>query len=78
MLSTFQRQFSDVLGVTLDRITPDTTLADLGADSLDLVELVMELDEEFDISIPDDVAQRIQTIGDLMRYIEQQRRKPGG
>ena len=78
LLSTFQRQFSDVLGVTLDRITPDTTLADLGADSLDLVELVMELDEEFDVSIPDDIAQRIQTIGDLMRYIEQQRRKPGG
>ncbi len=78
LLSAIQRQFGGLLDVAVDRITADATLSDLAADSLDTVELVMELEEDFDVSIPDDVAQRIQTIGDLIRYIEQQRRKPGG
>lgn len=77
-LTSFQRQFVDSLGVTPDRIMADTAFADLGADSLDTVELVMELEEEFDITIPDDVAERIQTLGDAIRYIEEQRRKPDG
>ena len=43
---------------------------DLGADSLDTVELVMELEEEFDINIPDDAAEKIQTVGQAVEYIE--------
>ena len=48
--------------------------SDLGADSLDTIEFVMTLEEEYDVSIPDDVAERIQTIGDAVRYIQNQRR----
>jgi len=46
-----------------------TSIADLGVDSLDVVELVMELEEELDIDIPDDVAERSQTVGDVLRHI---------
>ncbi len=42
---------------------------DLGADSLDIVELVMELEDEFDVNIPDEDAQKIQTVGDAVKYI---------
>ena len=45
-------------------------IEDLGADSLDTVELVMELEEEFDITIPDDAAEKIQTVGQAIEYIE--------
>ena len=48
---------------------------DLGADSLDIVELVMSLEEEFDIEIPDDDAEKIQTIGDAIAYVKE---KSGG
>ena len=46
-------------------------VADLGADSLDTVELVMELEEEFDINIPDDAAEKIQTVGQAIKFIEE-------
>ncbi len=60
------------LGVSKDQITEETHFVnDLGADSLDQVELVMELEEEFDISIPDDAAEKIQTVGEAIRHIEQ-------
>ncbi len=59
------------LGVSKDQITPETSFVnDLGADSLDQVELVMELEEEFDINIPDDAAEKIQTVGQAIEYIE--------
>jgi acyl carrier protein len=59
------------LGVSKDQITPETNFVnDLGADSLDQVELVMELEEEFDINIPDDAAEKIQTVGQAVEYIE--------
>lgn len=59
------------LGVSKDQITPETNFVnDLGADSLDQVELVMELEEEFDINIPDDAAEKIQTVGQAIEYIE--------
>jgi acyl carrier protein len=77
-LSSFQRRLSDSLGVTSDSITADTLFHDFGADSLDTVELVMELEEEFDISIPDDVAERLRTVGDVIRYIEERLRRQGG
>jgi acyl carrier protein len=59
------------LGVSKEQITPETNFVnDLGADSLDQVELVMELEEEFDINIPDDAAEKIQTVGQAVEYIE--------
>jgi acyl carrier protein len=62
------------LGVSPENIRPETTFRELGFDSLDTVELVMGLEEEFDLTIPDDVAERILTIGDAVRYIESQKR----
>ena len=54
-----------------EKVTPETSFVnDLGADSLDTVELVMELEEEFDITIPDDAAEKIQTVGQAVQYIE--------
>ena len=61
---------ADNLGVDREKITADTSFVnDLGADSLDTVELVMELEEEFDINIPDDAAEKIQTVGQAVEYI---------
>ena len=62
---------AEQLGVEKDKITRDTHFVnDLGADSLDTVELVMELEEEFDISIPEDSAEKIQRVGEAIDYIE--------
>ena len=60
----------DQMGTTPDKITKDTSfINDLGADSLDTVELVMEFEDEFEISIPDEDAEQIQTIGSAVEYI---------
>ncbi len=62
---------SEQLGVDKDKITRETHFVnDLGADSLDTVELVMELEEEFDINIPDDAAEKIQTVGEAIDFID--------
>lgn len=62
---------AEQLGVEKDKISPETSFVnDLGADSLDTVELVMELEEEFDINIPDDAAEKIQTVGQAIDFIE--------
>ena len=50
---------------------------DLGADSLDIVELVMELEDEFDVNIQDDEAQQMQTVGDAVKYINEHTQKNG-
>ena len=61
---------AEQLGVDKEKITRETHFVnDLGADSLDTVELVMELEEEFDINIPDDVAEKIQTVGQAVDHI---------
>jgi acyl carrier protein len=61
------------LGVNKEQVTRQTSFQeDVGADSLDIVELVMELEEEFDITIPDDAAEKIQTIGEAVKHIEAQ------
>ena len=61
----------DKLGVEESKVTPEANFtSDLGADSLDTVELIMELEKEFNISIPDDDAQKIATVGDAIAYIE--------
>jgi len=62
----------DELAVDADEITPEASfIDDLGADSLDVVELVMAFEEEFDIEIPDDDAEKIQTVQQAVDYIEE-------
>ena len=62
---------AEQLGVSKDQVTPETSFVnDLGAASLDTVELVMELEEEFDIQIPDDQAEKIKTVGEAIDFIE--------
>ena len=59
------------MGTTPDKVTHQTSFVnDLGADSLDTVELVMEFEDEFEISIPDEDAEKIQTVGDAIKYIQ--------
>lgn len=63
---------SEQLGVDKEKISRETSFVnDLGADSLDTVELVMELEEEFDVTIPDDAAEKIQSVGQAIEYVEQ-------
>ncbi len=50
---------------------------DLGTDSLDIVELVMELEDEFDVNIPDEEAEKMQTVGDVVKYINEHTQKNG-
>ncbi|MFA7595042.1 MAG: acyl carrier protein [Novosphingobium sp.] len=59
------------LGVEAEKVTPDASfIDDLGADSLDIVELVMAFEEEFGVEIPDDAAEKIGTVGDAIKYID--------
>ncbi len=61
----------DQLGVDADEVTPEASfIEDLGADSLDTVELVMALEEEFNMEIPDEEAEKIKTVGDAIDYIK--------
>jgi acyl carrier protein len=63
------------LGVNADQVTADAKfIEDLGADSLDTVELVMALEEEFGQEIPDEEAEKLQTVGDVIKYIEDQQK----
>ena len=60
------------LGVNADQVTPEAKfIEDLGADSLDTVELVMALEEELGQEIPDDEAEKLQSVGDVNKYIEE-------
>ncbi|SHJ43054.1 acyl carrier protein [Hathewaya proteolytica DSM 3090] len=60
----------DQLGVNENEITTDSVFTeDLGADSLDVVEFIMALEEEFDIEIPDEAAEKVSTVGDVVEYI---------
>jgi len=62
---------ADQLGVDVAEISSDARfIEDLGADSLDLVELIMALEEEFDLEIPDEDAEKISTVGDAVEYIK--------
>jgi acyl carrier protein len=63
----------DKLGVDESDVTPEASfIQDLGADSLDTVELIMEFEREFDVSIPDEQAEKIQTVGQAIEYLEKQ------
>ena len=60
------------LGVKPDQVTPAAKfIEDLGADSLDTVELVMALEEEFGIEVPDEQAEKLQSVGDVIKYVEE-------
>jgi acyl carrier protein len=66
----------DQLGVNADQVTLEAKfIEDLGADSLDTVELVMALEEEFGQEIPDDEAEKLQSVGDVIKYIEENQKK---
>lgn len=66
----------DQLGVKEDQVTPEAKfIEDLGADSLDIVELVMALEEEFGSEIPDEQAEKLLTVGDVIKYIEETQQK---
>ena len=59
------------LGVVREKLTPEASfIEDLGADSLDIVELVMEFEKEFNIDIPDEDAEKLRTVGDAVSYLE--------
>ena len=69
--SKVNRIIADKLGLDLSEVRPDATLTgDLGADSLDTVELIMEFENVFGIDIPDNIAEKISTVGDAIKYIE--------
>lgn len=64
------------LGVNPEKVTPEAKiLDDLGADSLDTVELVMAFEDEFGAEIPDEEAEKLQTVGDVIKYIEEHTEK---
>ena len=64
----------DKLGVAEAEVTPEASFTnDLGADSLDTVELIMEFEKQFEVTIPDDAAEKIQTVGAAIEYIEAQK-----
>ncbi|WQX83072.1 acyl carrier protein [Helicobacter pylori] len=61
------------MGIDVSQVTPEAKFVkDLGVDSLDIVELIMALEERFGIEIPDEQAEKIVNVGDVMRYIEKQ------
>ncbi|MEJ7554886.1 MAG: acyl carrier protein [Aquificaceae bacterium] len=63
---------ADQLGVEVDKLNPEARFVeDLGADSLDVVELVMAFEEEFGIEIPDEDAEKIRTVGDVIAYLKE-------
>ena len=66
---------AEKLGVSEDKVTETSAFVnDLGADSLDIVEFVMEVEKEFDITIPDEAAGKLLTVGDAVKYIEENKK----
>ena len=61
---------AEQLGISTDDITAETTLEDLNADSLDVVEVIMALESEFHMEIPDEDAEKIKTVGALAEYVQ--------
>ncbi len=70
LFNSIKQMIVDQLGVDEESITEDSSFVDdLNADSLDMVELVMAMEQEFDIEIPDDVAEKVVTVKDAVEYI---------
>jgi acyl carrier protein len=77
---TIEEKVKDIiveqLGVTPEQVTPSASfIEDLGADPLDTVELVMAFEEEFGVEVPDEDAEKLQTVGDTVKYIEDKQSK---
>ena len=77
---TIEQRIKDIiieqLEVTAEQVTPKAKfIEDLGADSLDTVELVMALEEEFGLEIPDDEAEKLQSVGDVIKHVEDSQAK---
>ncbi|HBE45540.1 MAG TPA: acyl carrier protein [Deltaproteobacteria bacterium] len=71
-----KKMIVDQLGVSENEVVPEAKfIDDLGADSLDIVELIMALEDEYGIEIPDEDAEKIETVGDAIRYIEEHMKK---
>ena len=73
---SIEERVSDIivkeLGVTPEQVTPEAKfIEDLGADSLDTVELVMAFEDEFDVQVPDEEAEKLLAVGDVVRFIEE-------
>ena len=77
-MTTFEKVnkiVAEKLGVPEEKVTESAAFVnDLGADSLDVVEFVMEVEKEFDITIPDDAAAKLVTVGDAVKYIEENKK----
>lgn len=71
MFEKIQNLISEQLGISVEEVTMEASfIDDLGADSLDVVELIMALETEFDLEIPDEDAEKITTVGDVVEYIK--------
>jgi acyl carrier protein len=82
-MSDIEQKVKDIiaeeLGVEMDKLTNEASfMEDLGADSLDTVELVMAFEKEFDIDIPDEEAEKLRTVGDAMEYLRAKQEEMGG
>ncbi len=74
MEEKIKRIIADQLGIDVNQIKPESKFVDdLGADSLDVVELIMAFEEEFDVEIPDEDAEKIQTVADVINYIKEKK-----
>ncbi len=72
MLEKIQAMLAEALNISIDKVTPEAKIVDdLGADSLDVVELLSQLEEEYGIIIPDDDAENLVTVADVAKAIEQ-------
>ena len=70
MLEKIQAMLADALNLPLEKVTPDAKIVDdLGADSLDLVEVIMAIEDEFDVQIKDEDLENLKSVGDLINYI---------
>lgn len=70
VLKKIKEIVAEQLGVEEDEITEETSFDDLNADSLDIVELIMALEEEFDLEIPDEDAEKLTTVGAAVQYVK--------
>ena len=71
MFTKMQEILADQLNISRDKITMDSRmLEDLGADSLDFVELLLTLEDEFGVSVSDDAAKNLKTVGDVVKFVE--------
>ena len=70
MFEKIAKYLSEQMDISMDEITPDTTFESLGIDSLDTVEMVMDLEDQFGIMVEDDQIMKLRTVGDVVDYIE--------